>query len=117
MSFDRFVYCFGAKITSGQNRNPPSNIRVYKPMEGDTGTTLNLMDLGGTRHQSAAHFANAQPGAVAIVVSQDGHVSCISSDPHTNELIVIQHAELAVIPEGLGAVLWTYSLFAEMDLL
>jgi len=75
------------------------------------------MDLGGTRHQSAAHFANAQPGAVAVVVSQDGHVSFISSDPDTRDLIVIQHAELAVIPEGLGAALWSYALFAEMNLL
>lgn len=75
------------------------------------------MNLGGTRHQSAAHFANAQPGAVAIVVSQDGHVSFISSDRDTNDLIVIQQAELAVIPEGLGAALWTHSLFAEMNLL
>jgi DNA integrity scanning protein DisA with diadenylate cyclase activity len=86
-------------------------------VEGDNGTTVNLVNLGGTRHQSAAHFANAQPGAVAIVVSQDGHVSFISSDPQTHALIVIQLAELAVIPEGLGAALWSYSLFAEMDLL
>ncbi|MBU1138210.1 MAG: hypothetical protein KKA76_04465, partial [Proteobacteria bacterium] len=65
----------------------------------------------------AAHFANAQPGSVAIVVSQGGHVSFISSDPETNDLIVIQQAELAVIPEGLAAALWSYALFAEMDLL
>ena len=117
MSFDRFVYCFGAKITPAPNETPPARIRVYKPVEEDNGTTVNLMDLGGTRHQSAAHFANAQPGAVAVVVSQDGHVSFISSDPDTRDLIVIQHAELAVIPEGLGAALWSYALFAEMNLL
>ena len=117
MSFDRFVYCFGAKINSAQNQKPPRNIRVYKPIEGDTGTKCSLMDLGGTRHQSAAQFANAQPGSVAIVVSQDGHVSFISSGPESNELTVIQQTELAVIPEGLGAALWTYSIFAEMDLL
>ena len=56
-------------------------------------------------------------GSVAIVVSQDGHVSFTSADPETNDLIVIQQAELAVIPEGLGTALWSYSLFAEMDLL
>lgn len=117
MSFDRFVYCFGAKITASPDQTPPSNIRVYKPIEGDLGAAFNLVDLGGTRHQSAAHFANAQPGAVAIVVSQDGHVSFIASDHQSDELTVIQQAELAVIPEGFGAVLWTYSLFTEMDLL
>ncbi len=117
MSFDRFVYCFGAKITPARNQKPPANIRMYKPVEGDNGKPVNLVNLGGTRHQSAAHFAHAQPGAVAIVASQDGHVSFLSSDPETNALIVIQHAELAVIPEGLGAALWSYSLFAEMELL
>lgn len=117
MSFDRFVHCFGAKITPAQNQLHTTNIRVHKLKEGDRGTTASLMDLGGTRHQSAAHFASVQPGAVAIVVSQDGHISFISSDPKTNDLIVIQHAELAVIPEGLSAVLWSYSLLTEMDLL
>jgi hypothetical protein len=117
MSFDRFVYCFGAKITSAQNQTPLTNIRAYKLVEEDSGRTVNLMDLGGTRHQSAAHFANAQPGAVAIVVSQDGHVSFMSSDLETRDLIVIRQGELAVIPDGLGAALWSYSLFAEMDLL
>ena len=117
MSFDRFVYCFGAKITSAQNQTPLTNIRAYKLVEDDSGRTVSLMDLGGTRHQSAAHFANAQPGAVAIVVSQDGHVSFMSSDPETHDLIVIQQGELAVIPDGLGGALWSYSLFAEMDLL
>ncbi|MGL1931043.1 MAG: hypothetical protein OCC45_04695 [Desulfotalea sp.] len=117
MSFDRFIYCFGAKINTGQCNTPLPNIHVHKLIEGDSGSTMNLRDLGGTRHQSAAYFANAQPGAVAIVVSQDGHVSFITSDPETKDLIVIQHAELAVLHEGLGAALWSYSLFTEMDLL
>ncbi len=116
MSFDRFVYCFGAKIISPQNHVPLGNICVYKPIENEQVTTVNLADLGGTRHQSAARFAHAQPGSVAIVVSQDGHVSFTTADPETNDLIVIQLAEMAVIPEGLGTVLWSYSLFAGMDL-
>ncbi len=117
MSFDRFVYCFGAKIILAHNQTPPANIRVYKPVDGDSGITSSVMDLGGTRHQSAAQFANGQPGSVAIVVSQDGDVTFFTSDPETNDLMAIQQAELAVIPEGLGASLWSYSQFAEMDLL
>ena len=117
MSFDRFVYCFGAKITSAKNQTPLGNICVYKPIEDEQVTTVNLADLGGTRHQSAARFAHAQPGSVAIVVSQDGHVSFTTSDPVTSDLIVVQLAEMAVIPEGLGTALWSYPLFAGMNLL
>ena len=116
MSFDRFVYCFGAKINSAQNQAPLGNICVHKPIENAPVTTVHLADLGGTRHQSAARFAQAQPGSVAIVVSQDGHVSFTTADPKTNDLSVIQLAEMAVIPEGLGTVLWSYSLFTEMNL-
>ncbi len=117
MSFDRFVYCFGAKIILSPNQTPPAHIRVFKPVEGDGGRTVNVMDLGGTRHQSAARFAHGQPGSVAIVVSQDGDVTFFNADPDTQDLMAIQQAELAVIPEGLGASLWSYSRFAEMDML
>ena len=116
MSFDRFVYCFGAKINSAQNQAPLGDIRVYKPIEDAQATTVHLADLGGTRHQSAARFAQAQPGSVAIVVSQDGHVSFTTADPQNSDLIVVQLAELAVIPQGMGTVLWSYLLFNEMKL-
>ena len=117
MSFDRFVFCFGAKIIVAENQIPVRNVTVYKPVEGDTGNTLSVTELGGTRHQSAAQFAHGQPGSVAIVVSQDGDVTILTTEPETEDLIAIQQAELAVIPEGLGAALWSYSLFADMDLL
>jgi hypothetical protein len=117
MSFDRFVFCFGAKIIVAENQTSVTHLRVYKPVEGDTGRTHSVTDLGGTRHQSAAQFAHGQPGSVAIVVSQDGDVTILTTEPETEELIAIQQAELAVIPEGLGASLWSYSLLADMDLL
>ncbi len=117
MSFDRFVYCFGAKIIPTEEQSPPSSIQVHSPIEGDSGKTISLMDLGGTRHQSAALFAHGQPGSVAIIVSQDGDVTFCTSDQETHNLIAIQKAELAAIPEGLGALLWSYSRFTEMNLL
>ena len=116
MTFDRFVFCFGAKIILAQNQIPPTDASVYKPVEGDSGTLTSVTDLGGTRHQSAAQFAHEQKGSVAIVVSQDGDVTFFTSEPEEGDLIAIQQAELAVIPEGLGAALWSYSLFVEMDL-
>ncbi len=117
MSFDRYVFCFGAKIILAENQISVTNLTVYKPVEGDNGITHSVTDLGGTRHQSAAQFAHGQPGSVAVVVSQDGDVTILTTEPETEALIAIQQAELAVIPEGLGAALWSYSLFADMNLL
>lgn len=117
MSLDRFVYCFGAKIIQTENQVPPNDIRIYKPVEKDEGIDAEVIDLGGTRHQSAAQFVHAQPGTIAVVVSQDGDITFITTAVDTLDLIAIQLAEFPVIPEGLGAVLWRYSEFIEMNLL
>ncbi|HNG95209.1 MAG TPA: diadenylate cyclase, partial [Acidobacteriota bacterium] len=37
--------------------------------------TKSIENIGGTRHQSAARFVNENQEAMAIVVSQDGHIS------------------------------------------
>lgn len=117
MTFDRFVFCFGAKIIGAEGQEVPSSLRVVKPVEGDTGAIVSLSDIGGTRHQSAAMFANAQPGSVAIVASQDGGVTFFTTDSENGELFAVQQAELAVMHEGLGAAYWNYFRVAEMDLL
>lgn len=116
MTFDRFVFCFGAKIIAAEGQEMVNSIRVLQPFEGDKGTNANITDLGGTRHQSAALFAHAQPGSVAIVVSQDGDVTFFTKDSKSEELIAIQQAELAVLHEGLGATFWNFSRISEMDL-
>lgn len=117
MTYDRFVFCFGAKIIAAEGQDMVNTIRVLQPVEGDKGAIANLTDIGGTRHQSAALFAHAQPGAIAIVVSQDGDVTFLTKDTENNELIAIQKAELAVLHEGLGATFWSFSRVAEMELL
>lgn len=117
MSYDRFVYCFGAKIIPAPDQISPTKINVLKPVEDNEVQVANVMDLGGTRHQSAARFAHAQPGSTAIAVSQDGDVTILTTDPETKELVAVQQAELAVIPEGLGAALWSYSQFSDLGLL
>lgn len=116
MTFDRFVFCFGAKIIAAEGQEIPKTLRVFRPVEGDSGSMVSLIDLGGTRHQSAALFAQAQPGAVAIVVSQDGDVTFFTTDTSTSELVAVQQAELAVLHEGLGAAFWSFSRVAEMEL-
>lgn len=117
MNFDRFVFCFGAKIVVAEGQKVPTSLRVYKSIEGDIGSIVNVSDLGGTRHQSAALFAHAQPGSVVIVVSQDGDVTFFTTDTNSNELVAVKQAELAVLHEGLGAAFWNYSRVAEMELL
>lgn len=117
MTFDRFVFCFGAKIVAAEGQELPTSLRVYSSIEGDEGAIVNVSDLGGTRHQSAAFFAHAQPGAVVIVVSQDGDVTFFTTDIVSNELVAVRLAELAVLHEGLGAAFWNYSRVTEMELL
>ena len=117
MTFDRFVFCFGAKIIAAEGQDVPASLRVVRPVEGDTGRIVSLTDIGGTRHQSAAIFAHAQPGAVAVVASQDGGVTFFTTDSENGELFAVQQAELAVMHEGLGAAYWNYFRVAEMDLL
>ncbi|MFV0438703.1 MAG: putative sensor domain DACNV-containing protein [Desulfopila sp.] len=116
MTFDRFVYCFGAKIVRAEGQEVPTVFKVLKPYEGHTGEVVSLMDVGGTRHQSAVMFAHANPGAVAIVVSQDGGVSFFTTGSQSGALFGVQQAELVVMHEGLGAAYWDYFRVAEMNL-
>jgi len=117
MTFDRFVFCFGAKIVAAEGQDVPTSLRVVRPVEGDVGRIISLTDIGGTRHQSAAVFAHAQPGAVVVVASQDGGVTFFTTDSVSGELFAVQQAELAVMHEGLGAAYWDYFRVAEMNLL
>lgn len=109
MTFDRFVYCFGAKIIPTEGQEVSASLRVIKPVEGNSHTIASFADIGGTRHQSAALFAQAQPGAVAVVVSQDGDITIFTTDAESGELTAIQQAELLVLHEGLGATFWNFS--------
>jgi len=52
-----------------------------------------LDDLGGMRHQSAARFVQANPRAVAVVVSQDRHVSVMNWEDPLESVCVIRNAE------------------------
>jgi len=117
MTFDRFVYCFGAKIIPAEGQEVPTVLKVLKPYEGHAGEMVGMTDIGGTRHQSAAIFAHAHPGSIAVVVSQDGGVSFFTTDAASGELFGVQQAELAVMHEGLGAAYWDYFRVTEMDLL
>lgn len=114
MSFDRYTYCFGAKIQQIEALPASVDLRVRKPVEGSGENTLNISDLGGTRHQSAAQFAYDQPRAIAVVASQDGDVTFFTREEQNGTLIAVQQAELALLHEGITGALWNISLFSKL---
>ena len=54
---------------------------VTEPIEGGVPTVMPPVQLGGTRHSSAAQFAQDQPDALALVASQDGHFTIFAWSP------------------------------------
>jgi hypothetical protein len=64
---------YGAKLHS------EGSLRIVKTssleVEGTEEELENISELGGTRHQSMAHFIMAHPEATGFVVSQDGNVT------------------------------------------
>ena len=76
------LLAFGVKIT-GRRRGAAAveQIIVTEPIEGNVAERLHPGQLGGTRHLSAAQFIHDQPGAVALVASQDGRFTIFSWSP------------------------------------
>jgi len=116
MTYDRFVYCFGAKIVPVNIKGTLAQLRLVNPFTGSGESSGQFSDLSGTRHQSAAQFAYDQPGSIAIAVSQDGNVTFFSRDSQKDTILALQHAELILLHEGLGGSLWNLSLFTELGL-
>lgn len=114
MTFDRYVYCFGAKIETIDTGTISTSLSVIEPFEGHSVGLQPFSGLGGTRHISAAQFAYDQPGAISIVASQDGNVTFFTKDMETGTILTIQQAEMALLHEGLGGSLWNLSLFSDM---
>jgi len=71
---DRYaLLAFGAKIARPEGRARVEQVVLSEPVEGRVPAVESLVQLGGTRHLSAAQFAQDQQDAVAMVASQDGH--------------------------------------------
>ncbi|MBF0455874.1 MAG: response regulator [Magnetococcales bacterium] len=64
---------FGAVLTAPQWKG---NIEYFQPSLSDQIQQVNLTNYG-TRHISAVNFVGRYPGVVAIVISQDGPISCL----------------------------------------
>lgn len=114
MNFDRYVYCFGAKIKPINVEATSTAMQLVNPFESESGIEGKFTALGGTRHQSAAQFAYDQPGSIAIAASMDGNVTVFTRDSQKDALLALQQAELMLLHEGFGGALWNLSLFAEL---
>jgi hypothetical protein len=70
---DQFeLVAFGAKLMRRRGSTPIERVLLTEPVEGSARSIVNPYQLGGTRHFSAAQFVFDQPGATALVASQDG---------------------------------------------
>jgi hypothetical protein len=66
------VIAFGAKIGRHQEGARVEQVAITEPVVGAVAEIVHPMQLGGTRHLSAAQFAQDQPDSMALVASQDG---------------------------------------------
>ena len=79
---DRYeVLAFGAKIGRREGGRQVEQIVLTEPVEGSTAERIHPGQLGGTRHLAAAQFVQDQPGALALVASQDGHFTIFAWSP------------------------------------
>jgi hypothetical protein len=65
------LVAFGAKIGRRQGSPPIEHVVVTEPIDGALAEIVSPVQLGGTRHLSAAQFAQDQRDAFALVASQD----------------------------------------------
>lgn len=70
---DRFnVLAFGAKIGRREGHTAVGQVLVVEPVVGDVPALVPPVQIGGTRHLSAAQFVHDQRDSLALVASQDG---------------------------------------------
>lgn len=70
---DRYdVLAFGAKIGRREGFGAVEQVLVLEPVLDDRPMLVPPVQLGGTRHLSAAQFIHDQRDAIALVASQDG---------------------------------------------
>jgi hypothetical protein len=75
------LLAFGAKIGRREGGAQVEQVVLTEPVIGDTASVVHPVQLGGTRHLSAAQFVQDQQGAVALVASQDGRFTVFAWSP------------------------------------
>jgi hypothetical protein len=79
---DRYeLLAFGAKIGRREGFRAVEQVVVTEPLIGNAPSLIAPVQLGGTRHLSAAQFVHDQREALALVASQDGRFTVFAWDP------------------------------------
>lgn len=75
------LLAFGAKITRRDGGGRVEQVIVTEPVMGNVATVVQPLELGGTRHLSAAQFVHDQHDSIALVASQDGRFTVFAWSP------------------------------------
>ena len=75
------LLAFGAKIVRRRGSTVVEQVFLTEPVVGATSAVVNPVQLGGTRHLSAAQFAQDQRDSLALVASQDGRFTVFAWSP------------------------------------
>ena len=75
------LLAFGAKIGRRDGGAQVEQVIVTEPIVGDVASVVHPVQLGGTRHLSAAQFVQDQRESVSLVASQDGRFTVFAWSP------------------------------------
>jgi hypothetical protein len=79
---DRYeLLAFGAKIRRARGSEQVETVTATEPVVGNVATVVQIAEIGGTRHLSAAQFVHDQRDALALVASQDGRFTVFAWSP------------------------------------
>jgi hypothetical protein len=90
------VLAFGAKIRRRRTEDPIQQVLLTRVVHGVGAAVVNVSELGGTRHLSAAQFANDQRDALALVASQDGNFTAFAWAP-TRQMVAAYSLETLLL--------------------
>ena len=75
------LLAFGAKIGRRDGGAQVEQVVVTEPVVDGVATVVHPLELGGTRHLSAAQFVQDQPESIALVASVDGGFTIFAWSP------------------------------------
>lgn len=75
------LLAFGAKIAQRDGGARIEQVVITEPVVGSTASVVPPLQLGNTRHLSAAQFVHDQRDAIALVASQDGRFTIFAWSP------------------------------------
>jgi hypothetical protein len=87
---------FGAKIGRRPGSPRIEQVTLTEPIEGGGAEVVHPVELGGTRHLSAAQFVHDQHDTVALVASQDGRFTVFDWSP-CEEMVHAHRIEMLLL--------------------